>query len=40
MLGPKPPGGKLNDIERQGLKNLVHRYDTGQQKAPRDGSCC
>lgn len=35
MPGPKPPEVKLSDIERQGLEKLVHRYQTGQQKALR-----
>jgi putative transposase len=35
MPGPKPPEIKLSEIERQGLEKLVHRYNTGQQKALR-----
>lgn len=35
MPGPKPSEIKLSEAERQDLEKLVHRHDTGQQKALR-----
>ena len=32
MPGPKPLAINLNDVERQGLELLVHRYTAGHQK--------